>query len=99
MKNLIERDKKRRNLVFRYEQKRSVLKYILSNRSLSAAIRWQAGVDLAGFPKNSSKTKLNNRCILTGRGKAVCRSFRLSRFMIRAFAHSGNISGLQKSSW
>lgn len=99
MKNLIERDKKRRNLVCKYEQKRSVLKYILSNRSLPAAVRWQAGVDLAGFSKNSSKTRLNNRCVLTGRGKAVCRAFRLSRIMVRTFAHSGNISGLQKSSW
>jgi len=99
MKNLIERDKKRRDLVLKYEQKRSTLKYILSNRSLPAAIRWQAGVDLTGLPKNSSKTRLNNRCILTGRGKAVSRAFRLSRIMVRTFAHLGGISGFQKSSW
>jgi small subunit ribosomal protein S14 len=99
MKNLIQRDKKRRILVLKYEQKRTILKYILSNRKLSADIRWQAGIDLAGFPSNSSKTKLKNRCILTGRSNSINRSFRLSRIMLRDFANSGSISGLKKSSW
>jgi len=99
MKNLIERDKKRRNLVLKYEQKRTALKYTLSNRNLLTGIRWQAGLDLSDLPKNGSKIRLNNRCIVTGRGKAVSRSFRLSRIMFRMFVSSGDISGLRKSSW
>jgi len=99
MKNLIERDKKRRNLVLKYEQKRAVLKYLISNRNLSTGTRWQAGLDLSHLTKNSSKIRLNSRCIVTGRGKSISRSFRLSRIMLRMFASSGSISGLRKSSW
>jgi small subunit ribosomal protein S14 len=99
MKNLIERDKKRRNLVLKYERKRITLKYTLCNKTLLTSIRWQAGLDLSDLPKNSSKIRLNNRCIITGRGKAVSRAFRLSRIMFRTLVSSGDISGLRKSSW
>ena len=99
MKNLVERDKKRRHLVLRYEETRIILKYLLSNRNLSAEVRAHA-VELFGrLPKDSSKTRLNSRCIVTGRGKSVSRYFRLSRIMLRMFASSGSLSGLQKSSW
>jgi small subunit ribosomal protein S14 len=99
MKSLIERDKKKRQLVAKYEQKRLILKTLKADRSLSNDIRWVANLELAALPKNSSKTRINNRCILTGRGKAVLRSFRVSRITLRILASYGMISGLKKSSW
>ena len=99
MKNLIERDKKKRQLVLKYEQKRLILKTLKANCNLSDNIRWIANLELSNLPKNSSKTRLNNRCILTGRGKAVLRSFRLSRIALRTLASYGVVAGFQKSSW
>jgi len=99
MKNLIERDKKKRQLVLKYEQKRLIFKMLKSNCTLSNNIRWIANLELSNLPKNSSKTRVTNRCILTGRGKAVLRSFRISRIALRTLASYGVISGLQKASW
>jgi len=99
MKNLIERDKKRRLLVAKYEQKRVILKALTLKGSLSKSIRFKATLELSSLPKNSSKTRLNNRCVLTGRGKAVLRSFRISRVAIRTLGSNGLISGFTKSSW
>ena len=99
MSNLIERDKKRRNLVTFYEKKRLILKSILANNNLEFGVRWNASLELSGLPKNSSKTKLNNRCILTGRARATDRDFKISRICLRELAGSGFIPGLKKSSW
>lgn len=99
MKNLIERDKKRRFLVAKYEQKRAILKALTFKGSLSKAVRFKASLDLSVLPKNSSKTRLNNRCTLTGRGKAVLSSFRISRIALRTLGSCGLVSGFTKSSW
>jgi small subunit ribosomal protein S14 len=99
MKNLIERDKKRRLLVAKYEQKRTILKALTFKGSLSKTIRFKASLELSSLPKNSSKTRLNNRCTVTGRGKAVLRSFRISRIALRTFGSCGLVSGFTKSSW
>jgi len=99
MKNLIERDKKKRLFVAKYEQKRFILKTIVTNCNLSLSVRWLASMELAALPKNSSRIRLNNRCTATGRGKAVLRSFRISRISLRTLGSCGLISGLTKSSW
>jgi len=99
MKNLIERDKKKRLLIAKYEQKRFILKALILNGSLPKSVRFKASLELSIIPKNSSKTRLNNRCILTGRGKAVLRLFRISRIALRNLGSSGSVSGFTKSSW
>lgn len=99
MKHLLERDKKKRKLIAKFELKRLTLKSIVCNSKFPINIRWKAGLDLSGLPRNSSKTRLNNRCIITGRGKAVHRSFRISRIELRNLSGKGLISGLKKSSW
>jgi len=99
MKNLIERDKKRRYLFNKFEKKRLELSSIIHNKALPQNIRWKATQKLASLPKDSSKTRLRNRCVLTGRGRATYRQFRLSRIMLRDLGGKGFIPGLRKSSW
>jgi small subunit ribosomal protein S14 len=54
---------------------------------------------LAKLPRDSSATRSHNRCMLTGRSKAVLRKFKVSRIMLRELALAGKIPGLKKASW
>jgi len=99
MKNLIERDKKRRILIKKYEKKRKAYKSIIHNYKILSDIRWKACIELSKLPNNSSSVKLNNRCIISGRSKSVNRLFRISRLVFRELGRYGKIPGLKKSSW
>ena len=61
--------------------------------------RFSASLKLANLPRNSSATRLHNRCQLTGRPHAYYRKLKVSRIMLRELARSGQIPGLVKSSW
>ena len=54
---------------------------------------------LARLPRDSSPTRSHNRCLLTGRSKAVYRKFKVSRIMLRELALAGKIPGMKKASW
>lgn len=54
---------------------------------------------LASFPRNSSKTRIKNRCIETGRARSVLRFCKLSRIVLREKASKGQIPGITKASW
>ena len=54
---------------------------------------------LQRFPRNSSEVRLNRRCLISGRPKAVYRTFGLSRHVFREMAHQGLLPGVTKSSW
>jgi small subunit ribosomal protein S14 len=99
MKNLLTRDKKKRKLIFKCEHKKLNLKKIINNYELSSDLRWEACLKLSDLPKNGSKTRAKNRCIMTNRGKAIHRHFKISRIILRQLGLSGDISGLKKSSW
>ena len=99
MANFIERDQKRRKLLLKYELKRLQLKSILNNISLSKEKRYDSVTKLNNLSRNSSKVRVRNRCILTGRGKAVYRFCRLSRIKMRELAARGLLPGVKKSSW
>lgn len=86
-KALIERDKKRAKLNARYAEKRAEMK----------ASGDQDG--LAKLPRNSSPTRLKNRCLESGRGRAFMRRFGLGRVAFREHASKGEIPGVTKSSW
>jgi ribosomal protein S14 len=94
-----QKDKKNRLTFFQHEEKRKILKSISQNTNLSTFLRWKAGLDLSILPKNSSLTKLKNRCIFTGRSRSVLGKFNMSRLMLRKLAREGSIPGLRKSSW
>jgi len=86
-KSLIAREKKRQRLVDKYAELRKQLK---------ADGNWD---ELDKLPKNSSKVRLHNRCMLTGRPKGYMRKFGINRVTFRKMALEGKIPGLTKSSW
>ncbi len=98
-KSMVERELKRQKLVKQYATKRAALKAQASNQDLSVEERFKANLKLAGLPRNSSATRLHNRCQLTGRPHAYYRKLKLSRIMLRDLASFGQIPGMVKSSW
>jgi small subunit ribosomal protein S14 len=97
--SMVEREKKRQSLVKRYAAKRAKLKQIARNAELPMEERFKAQLKLAEMPRNSSATRLHNRCELTGRPKAYYRKLRMSRIKLRDLASMGQIPGMVKSSW
>lgn len=86
-KSVIVRDLKRRQMIAKYAAKRAALK--------------QEGRfdELHLLPRNSSPTRLKNRCQVSGRPRAYMRRFGVSRIVFREEASRGNIPGVTKASW
>tara|TARA_B100001750_G_scaffold213632_1_gene196259 strand:- start:4 stop:309 length:306 start_codon:yes stop_codon:yes gene_type:complete len=95
----IQRNLKRIKLEKRFAKKRRELKKIISNKKLPLDERFQAQLKLAKLPKNSSKTRIRNRCEISGRPHGVYRKLRISRIALRELASEGKIPGMTKSSW
>ena len=98
-KAMIEREKKRAALVAKYAAKRAALKEIANDESKSMEERFTARLKLAKLPRNSSATRLHNRCQLTGRPHAYYRKLKVSRIALRDLASAGQLPGMVKSSW
>ena len=98
-KAMIERELKRQKLVAKYATKRAALKEIAADESKPMEERFKARLKLAKLPRNSSATRLHNRCQLTGRPHAYYRKLKVSRIMLRELGSKGEIPGLVKSSW
>ena len=98
-KAMIERELKRQKLVEKYAAKRAVLKEIAKDEKMPMEERFKARLKLAKLPRNSSPSRLHNRCQLTGRPHAYYRKMKLSRIALRDLGSQGQIPGLVKSSW
>lgn len=98
-KAMIEREKKRRKLVEKYAAKRAALKKIITDESKPMEERFRASLKLAQLPRNSSATRLHNRCQLTGRPHAYYRKLKISRIALRDLGSAGQLPGVVKSSW
>ncbi len=99
-KSIIERNLRRIKLCDQYKEKREKLKSIINNKNLSIAERFTAQNKLIKkLPRNSSKTKIRNRCALTGRPRGVYRKFGLCRIVLRDLCSFGQVPGVTKSSW
>ncbi|MDQ7080479.1 MAG: 30S ribosomal protein S14 [Paracoccaceae bacterium] len=96
---MVQREVKRQKLVAKYAAKRAALKEIASNQDLPMEERFKARLKLAKLPRNSSPTRLHNRCQLTGRPKGYYRKLKVSRIALRELASNGQIPGMVKSSW
>ncbi len=97
--SMVEREKKRAKLVKKYAARRAALKVIIVDLARPMEDRFKATLKLAQLPRNSSATRLHNRCQLTGRPHAYYRKLKLSRIMLRDLASFGQIPGMVKSSW
>ena len=98
-KSMIAREVKRQKLVDKYAVKRAELKGIARDVSLPMEERFKAQLKLAKLPRNSSATRLHNRCQLTGRPHAYYRKLKVSRIALRELGTTGQIPGMVKSSW
>ena len=98
-KAMIEREKKRQKLVDKYAAKRAALKEIARDENLPMEERFRARLKLAKLPRNSSPTRLHNRCQVSGRPRAYYRKLKMSRIALRDLASHGEIPGMVKSSW
>ena len=98
-KSMVNREVKRARLVKQYAARRAALKTRIDDQSLAMEDRFKATMKLAELPRNSSATRLHNRCQLTGRPHAYYRKLKLSRIMLRDLASFGQIPGMVKSSW
>ncbi len=95
----IEKNNRRRKLVAQYAGKRKRLKAIADDMSKPSEERFAARLKLAEMPRNASKTRIRNRCEVTGRPRGYYRKLRLCRNQLREMASMGMIPGMTKSSW
>jgi small subunit ribosomal protein S14 len=95
----IVKNRKRTALVKRMSAKRARLKALAADKELPPEDRFNARLKLAEMPRNSSATRIRNRCELSGRPRGFYRKFKLSRLALRELASAGQIPGVVKSSW
>ncbi|MGI2328306.1 30S ribosomal protein S14 [Planococcus sp. YIM B11945] len=86
-KSKVAKHQKQQQLVARYAALRQELKDKGDYASLNK------------LPRNSSPTRLNSRCAVTGRPRGYMRKFNMSRIAFREFAHKGQVPGVRKASW
>ncbi len=98
-KSAIYRNLKRIKMVKKFENKRKKLKEIIYNKKLPLEERFNAQQKLSKLPKNSARTRIRNRCEITGRPHGVYRKLKISRIALRELASQGKIPGMVKSSW
>ena len=98
-KAMIEREKRRQKLVDQYARRRAALKAVAIDEGKPIEERFKARLKLAKLPRNSSPTRLHNRCQLTGRPHAYYRKLKMSRIALRDLGSQGQVPGLVKSSW
>ena len=96
---LINRQYKREKLVAKYAKKRAALEGMVANARMSDEDRYAARLKLQALPRNSNKTRLRNRCALTGRPRGYYRKFGLGRNKLREATMRGDVPGLRKASW
>ena len=90
---------KRKRLAAKYADERAALKAMTKDMSLSMEERFNAQLKLAALPRNSSKTRVRNRCEISGRPRGYYRKVKMSRIALRDLASQGLIPGMTKSSW
>ena len=95
----INKNNRRINLSKRFFKKRKKLKEIIMNKKLPLEERFKAQLKLSGLPRNSAKTRIRNRCQITGRPHGVYRKLKISRIALRQLGLEGKIPGMIKSSW
>jgi len=95
----VEKNKRRRSLVSRDASKRAALKAIIQDQSNPIDERFRATMKLAEMPRNGSKTRIRNRCEVTGRPRGYYRKLKMSRIALRDLGSLGKVPGIVKSSW
>ena len=95
----IQKNNKRKLMVKKFKNKRLNLKKKINNRNISMEERFKLQSKINELPRDGSRTRVRNRCELTGRTRGVYRKFGLSRIKIRELSMAGLLPGVVKSSW
>ena len=95
----VVRQAQRKQLVDKFAAQRAELRKQSVDQKLSLEERMEARAALAQLPRDSSATRLKNRCQITGRPHGYIRRLGISRYMVRELGHQGVLPGLSKSSW
>ena len=95
----INKNNRRIKLSNKYYKKRKELKKIIMNKKIPLEERFIAQQKLSNLPRNSAKTRVRNRCQITGRPHGVYRKLKISRISLRKLGLEGKIPGMVKSSW
>lgn len=95
----VETNERRKGLVDRYAARRAALKETANDKNAPPEERFMATLKLAELPRNSSQTRVRNRCKVTGRPRGYYRKFQMSRIALRDLASNAMIPGVTKSSW
>src|ERR1700723_608578 len=98
-KSSIEKNNRRPGTSKKFSGRRPRLKAIAKEKTKPVEERFAATLKLAELPRNSSATRIRNRCEMTGRPRAFYRKHKLSRIALRELGSKGLIPGLLKSSW
>ena len=98
-KSAINNNKKKQKLAEQYRERRTKLKAIAKDQSLSMEDRFEAQLKLAAMPRNSSRVRVRNRCEVSGRPRGYYRKLKMSRIALRELGSQGMVPGLVKSSW
>lgn len=98
-KSMIAREVKRASLIKKYDAKRKALKELIRSPNTSFEEKENAQIQLQKLPRDSSQSRLRNRCNLTGRPHGYYRKFGLSRNKLREATMRGDVPGLSKASW
>ncbi|MES2522778.1 MAG: 30S ribosomal protein S14 [Gemmatimonadota bacterium] len=93
------KNEERKEIVARYATKRAALKATISSTKATDEEKRDAVNALARLPRNSSATRIRNRCAMSGRPRGFLRHFGLSRIALRDMALNGFIPGVRKASW
>ena len=95
----VNKNNKRLKMSNKFYARRKKLKKIIMDKKISLEERFKAQMKLSKLPRNSSKTRVRNRCQISGRPHGVYRKLKISRIALRQLGLQGKIPGLVKSSW
>lgn len=98
-KSAVNRNNMVKAMVKQQAAKRAELKAVANDEARPLEERFDARLRLAALPRNSSATRIRNRCDLTGRPRAYYRKMKMSRIALRELGSQGQIPGLVKASW
>jgi small subunit ribosomal protein S14 len=97
--SMIERENRRAKLVKQHAAKRAQLKETIRSPKSTDAEREEAARRLQSLPRDSSASRIRNRCAITGRSRGTYRKFGLARTKLREATMRGDVPGLRKASW
>ena len=95
----VEKNKRQRKLVDKYKTRRDKLRVQIRDKDMGFEEKMKLIAEMQNLPRDSSRSRLRNRCLVTGRSRGVYRKFGLGRNKLREYAMSGLIPGLRKASW